>query len=124
MKAKFSIQKGDQNNYTLWDVKFLLYFHTYEFDPVLEKGVNLPKKKKMHWICMSWIGVMLLRKQKLKLCRKMMAMAYITMAFEMNTAMNHFNECKSSYWPNKPAVKLLDELRKWAQLLDQQPCQS
>ena len=43
-----------------------------------------------------------------------MAMAYITMAFETKTAMNHVNKCKSTNWPNEPTVILLEELRGWA----------
>ena len=41
-----------------------------------------------------------------------MAMAYITMAFEMNIAMNHVNKSKSDDWSNGLVGKLLEELRK------------
>ena len=43
-----------------------------------------------------------------------MGMAYITMAFETNAAMNHLNKYKSADWPKELAGKLLEKLRKWA----------
>ena len=45
-------------------------------------------------------------------------MAYITMAFETNTNMNHVNKCRSSDLPHGLAWKLLEGLRKWAQSSD------
>ena len=48
----------------------------------------------------------------------MIAMAYITMVFEIITAMNHMNKCKSALWSNRLAEKLIGELMKWAQPSD------
>ena len=42
-------------------------------------------------------------------------MTYTTMVFEMNTAKNQINKCKSADWSNWLARILLDKLRKWAQ---------
>ena len=44
-----------------------------------------------------------------------MAMAYIDMAFETNTAMNHVNKCKSAHLSNRLVGKMLEDLRKWEQ---------
>ena len=59
-----------------------------------------------------------LNKEKIKMKQKTMAIAYVTMAFEVNTTTIHVNKCKSAYWPNGLAAKLLEELRKRAQPSD------
>ena len=38
--------QGDQTDYMLRAVKFMAYYHVYEFDAVLQKSANLSKREK------------------------------------------------------------------------------
>ena len=44
-KAKLTAWKGNQKDYMLCEIKFLVHTHMYEFDSVLKKGVNFEEKK-------------------------------------------------------------------------------
>ena len=70
---------------------------TYKFDAVLAKGANLPKKEKDVVDPSVLDPNNTINKAKIKMKPKNnMAMAYINIAFEMNTIMNQVNECKFS----------------------------
>ena len=76
----------------------------YEFDMVLEKGANFPKKEKDMWDSSVFDPVNATNKARIKMKHKNeMSIAYIMKAFEMNMQMSHVNKCKSSDWPNELA---------------------
>ena len=112
-KAKLSTWKGDIRDSMLLKIKFLEYSHVFKVGMMFENGANLQKKEKMFWIHPSWVKTIL---GKIEMKHKNdTIIAYITEAFETNTAINQVDKCKSSDWPNELEWKLLEELKKWVQ---------
>ena len=66
----------------------------YELDGVLEKGTNLQKKRCVGSVCLDPNNAINKAKIEMK-CKNNVTMAYISITFEANMAMNHVNICNS-----------------------------